>query len=248
MTRTKKRPSPRPGEPIMTRESLGRQFVARSTALVAIVAASTFAFPAGPSPAAEPSANPVPKGASAWKAGVAKAVITPEKAVWLAGYGSKRPPDGKLHDLWMKALALEDAEGRRAVLITSDFQGVPKGMSDRVFEQLTGEVRAGAAPGDVHLLAQPLRPAAGRRPGRLLSGRGGAGQAGRRVHRRRWSSRRVAMVGEALAKLAPASLQIGEGQGDLRRQPPQQPRGRRPGPAGQRASRWPARSITPCRC
>ena len=26
----------------------------------------------------------------------------------------------------MKALALEDAAGRRAVLITSDFQGVPK--------------------------------------------------------------------------------------------------------------------------
>ena len=71
-----------------------------------------------------------------WKAGVARAVITPEKSVWLAGYGSKRPPDGKLHDLWMKALALEDGDGRRVVLITSDFQGVPKIMSDRVFEQL----------------------------------------------------------------------------------------------------------------
>ena len=44
--------------------------------------------------------------ASQWKAGVARAVITPEKGVWLAGYGSKRPPDGKLHDLWMKALAI----------------------------------------------------------------------------------------------------------------------------------------------
>lgn len=73
---------------------------------------------------------------SAWKAGIAKAVITPEKSVWLAGYGSKRAPDGKLHDLWMKALALEDNAGHRAVLITSDFQGVPKIMSDRVFEQL----------------------------------------------------------------------------------------------------------------
>ena len=48
-----------------------------------------------------------------WKAGIAKAVITPEKPVWLAGYGTKRPPDGKLHDLWMKALALEDDAGRR---------------------------------------------------------------------------------------------------------------------------------------
>jgi len=71
-----------------------------------------------------------------WKAGIARSVITPEKAVWLAGYGSRRVPEGKLHDLWMKAIALEDAEGNRAVLITSDFQGVPKVMSDRVFEQL----------------------------------------------------------------------------------------------------------------
>jgi len=71
-----------------------------------------------------------------WKAGLAKAVITPEKAVWLAGYGSKRVPDGKLHDLWMKALALEDQQGNKAVLITSDFQGVPRVMSDRVFAQL----------------------------------------------------------------------------------------------------------------
>lgn len=70
---------------------------------------------------------------AAWKAGVSRAVITPETPVWLAGYGSRRVPDGKLHDLWMKALALEAPDGERAVLITSDFQGVPRSMSDRVF-------------------------------------------------------------------------------------------------------------------
>lgn len=73
---------------------------------------------------------------SIWKAGLAKTVITPEKAVWLAGYGTKRVPTGKIHDLWMKALALEDAGGKRAVLITSDFQGVPKSMSDPTFAQV----------------------------------------------------------------------------------------------------------------
>ena len=71
-----------------------------------------------------------------WKAGVARAVITPEKPVWLAGYGSKRVPDGKIHDIWLKVLALEDGGGRRAVMITSDFQGVPRSMSDRVFDRL----------------------------------------------------------------------------------------------------------------
>lgn len=81
----------------------------------------------------------------AWRAGIARAVITPEKAVWLAGYGSKRPPDGKLHDLWMKALALEDPSGQRFVLITSDFQGVPRSMSDRVFAQLKEKFQLGRA-------------------------------------------------------------------------------------------------------
>lgn len=90
--------------------------------LFALSLAGMFTAPVG---AAEP-----------WRAGVARAVVTPEEAVWLAGYGSKRAPEGKLHDLWIKALALEDPQGRRVVLITSDFQGVPKSMSDRVFALL----------------------------------------------------------------------------------------------------------------
>lgn len=72
----------------------------------------------------------------AWQAGIAREVITPQTSVWLAGYGSKRVPDGKLHDLWMKALALRAPDGQKAVLITSDFQGVPKVMSDRVFARV----------------------------------------------------------------------------------------------------------------
>ncbi|MEO2035460.1 MAG: neutral/alkaline non-lysosomal ceramidase N-terminal domain-containing protein [Planctomycetaceae bacterium] len=71
-----------------------------------------------------------------WNAGVSRRVITPKTSVWLAGYGTRRVPQGKLHDLWMKALALEDRDGHRAVLITSDFQGVPKMMSDQVFDRL----------------------------------------------------------------------------------------------------------------
>lgn len=71
-----------------------------------------------------------------WKAGIAKAVITPEKKVWLAGYGAKRVPEGKIHEIWMKALALEDDKGERVVLVTSDFQGVPKSMSDQVFAKI----------------------------------------------------------------------------------------------------------------
>jgi len=42
--------------------------------------------------------GPGPDGVATWKAGVARAVITPTTPVWLAGYGSKRVPDGALHD------------------------------------------------------------------------------------------------------------------------------------------------------
>lgn len=74
--------------------------------------------------------------ATTGQVGLAREPITPETSVWLAGYGSKRAPDGKIHELWMKAIALSDPMGNRVVLITSDFQGVPKSMSDRVFARL----------------------------------------------------------------------------------------------------------------
>ena len=45
-----------------------------------------------------------------WKAGISRLLMTPETAVWLAGYSGKRAPTGKVHDLWVKTLALEDSK------------------------------------------------------------------------------------------------------------------------------------------
>jgi len=67
-----------------------------------------------------------------WKAGIAKAVITPETSVWLSGYGSKRAPEGKLHDLWVKVLALEDPHGKRVALATTDHMGISKTVCDKM--------------------------------------------------------------------------------------------------------------------
>lgn len=111
----------------MTRDAAPRHRLSRSSQVLALVAAAL---------ALLPRTGLTAEDARGWKAGVAKGVVTPQTAVWLAGYGTKRPPDGKLHDLWVKALALEDEKGRRAVLITSDFQGVPRSMSDPVFARL----------------------------------------------------------------------------------------------------------------
>jgi len=71
--------------------------------------------------------------AEGWKAGVAKANITPEKPMWMAGYASRdHAAEGKLTDLWAKALVLEDPTGRRAVLITLDLVGIDRPLSQSI--------------------------------------------------------------------------------------------------------------------
>ncbi len=71
-----------------------------------------------------------------WKAGTAKTIITPEEKVWLAGYGYKREPKGILHDIWVKALALEDRNGQRSVVVTSDLMGIPRYMYESISMKL----------------------------------------------------------------------------------------------------------------
>ncbi len=145
-----------------------------------------------------------------WKAGVAKAIITPEKAVWLAGYGSKRVPDGKLHDLWMKALALEDPTGQRVVLVTSDFQGVPKEMSDRVFAQLLAKLKL-----ERHqVMITFSHNHCGPRLGLDLIDYYPVEAAQEKLvdeYTSLMETRMVEMIAESLTRLAPATLAIGEG-------------------------------------
>jgi len=68
-----------------------------------------------------------------WKAGAASVVVTPEQPLWMAGYGSRnKPSEGKLHDLFAKALALEDAGGTRLVIVTTDLVSIPRPLRDVV--------------------------------------------------------------------------------------------------------------------
>jgi len=72
-----------------------------------------------------------------WKAGVATAKITPEQPMWMAGYaGRDKPSEGKIHDLNAKALAIEDAQGTRLVMVTLDLIGVPREMRDWLEKQV----------------------------------------------------------------------------------------------------------------
>jgi hypothetical protein len=71
--------------------------------------------------------------ATLWKAGVAKVKITPQGPYFAAGYGGeKRIATEKHHDLWIKVLALEDAQGQRGLLITSDICGFDRVSYDAI--------------------------------------------------------------------------------------------------------------------
>ena len=73
----------------------------------------------------------------AWKAGVARVIITPEHPQWMAGYGDRdRPSEGKIVDIWAKALAIQDKDGKQTVLVTADLVGIPKRLSDHIRDEL----------------------------------------------------------------------------------------------------------------
>lgn len=95
--------------------------------LVAFVLAMTF-----PCRAAE-------QADSQLSVGLARVCITPDRPLWLRGYASKsrfRPCEGKLNDLYAKALAIEDGRGERAVLITVDLCTLSAAEAKALFGRL----------------------------------------------------------------------------------------------------------------
>ena len=79
-------------------------------------------------------------GAEGWKAGVARRSITPTEPVWMAGYAARnKPSEGKLHELWAKAIAVEDPEGRVGLLITLDLCGIGAELSNPVRDRIERE-------------------------------------------------------------------------------------------------------------
>ncbi|MSU79822.1 MAG: hypothetical protein EXS16_17260 [Gemmataceae bacterium] len=71
--------------------------------------------------------------AKSWQVGVAKTVITPKQSMWMSGYGARnKPSEGKLHDLWAKAIVLQDAKGARCALVALDLVGIDRALSEDI--------------------------------------------------------------------------------------------------------------------
>lgn len=75
----------------------------------------------------------VPAYSAEWSCGVAKVVITPTEPVWLSGYSSRdHAAEGKVHDLYAKAVAFESQEGKRLVAVTCDLGSISPEISETV--------------------------------------------------------------------------------------------------------------------
>lgn len=68
-----------------------------------------------------------------FKVGIASRVITPKLPFWMTGYGNRtKPATEVLHDIWAKALILEDNPGNRVVIVTTDLLGLSHEISEDI--------------------------------------------------------------------------------------------------------------------
>jgi len=155
--------------------------------------------------ASEPSAG--------WKAGVARVDTTPGSPVRMAGYASRTSPSqGVAHPLVAKALALADARDHKVVLVTCDIIGFRRAFTNRVADRV--KAKYGLPREDLVLFAshnhagpalvEPAGDAAGSRPAR-------EGFEANVAYTRELEDKIVALAGEALARMEPASLSYGVG-------------------------------------
>jgi hypothetical protein len=81
------------------------------------------------------------QAADLWQAGAGRVRITPVQEMWMAGYGSRaRPAEGKVTDLWAKALVLDDGKGNRGVIVTLDLVGIDREIAGKVCVRLKKEL------------------------------------------------------------------------------------------------------------
>lgn len=154
----------------------------------------------------------VPAGAAEFKAGVARKVITPEGPIWMSGYAARtHASDGVVHDLWAKALALQDDGGRRVVLVTLDVIGLPRELTSEVASRVHkqyGLERSQLVLNCSHTHSGPVVWPNLATMYDLLTP---AERETLEKYARRLADEIVSLVGAALADLAPASLSGGRG-------------------------------------
>lgn len=148
-----------------------------------------------------------------WSAGVASVKITPDKPVVLAGYASRTKPFEKVDlDLYAKALALRDAAGHRAVLVTMDLCIIPTEVTDQVRARLVEQEKLEPAAIILSLSHTHSGPAVSLKSDTAgPTGQPNPNAAGTVEYTRALQEKLVTVAREALARLEPATVRWGTG-------------------------------------
>lgn len=160
--------------------------------------------------------------AADYRAGVARVNITPTTPIWLSGYASRQhPSDGVIHDLWAKALAIDDSKGNRIVIVTTDLIGLSRPISELVAARVQkqyGLDRSQLLLNSSHTHTGPLIKA----NLELMFELNDDDMRVLQAYSQKLTDDLVSVIGAALGKLAPARVVFGQGQAGFaanRRQP-----------------------------
>ena len=149
--------------------------------------------------------------AADYQAGIGRILITPDKPIYMSGYASRdHPSEGVIHDLWAKALAIEDHKGNRVVIVTTDLVGLPRSISDIVaarVEKVYGIDRAQLVLNSSHTHTGPLI----RHNLEVMFELGPEDSQVVADYAAALTEKLVMVVGAALKDLAPANLWFGNG-------------------------------------
>ncbi len=174
--------------------------------------------------------------ADSWQAGLGRAKITPAEPLWMTGYAARtKPGTTAAQDLWVKALAVQDAAGTRGVLITVDLCGITRPISETVAAALMRRFslpRSAVMINASHTHSGPVVD--GYLAGlRLITGRD---QERLVAYRAFVEEQMIAAASQALTSLAPAALATGYGEATFGIN-------RRNNPAGELAKRTAAGTL-----
>ncbi len=161
------------------------------------------------------SRTETPHDNNSWQAGVARVNVTPTQSMWMSGYGARdRPAEGKLADLWAKALVLVDPQGNRAVLVTMDLIGIDRALSQRVSAEIAKKRSLDRAQIALCTSHTHTGPVVGENL-RLMYFYDERQQTLIRGYTADLEKKLVAVVDEAADKLAPVSLRWGRGKAEF---------------------------------
>lgn len=146
-----------------------------------------------------------------WRVGLASVKITPEEPVLMYGYAGRTDPHkGVASDLFAKALAIGDANGPSAVLVTCDLGGVDGAMTERIAARLGAKhhlARAAFIFNASHTHAGPLPWVADEE----VKGLPQPVVAATRAYDQRLEQKLEQVADEALSRLEPARMSWGLG-------------------------------------